>query len=339
MSRNKASAKLLITLEYPPDIGGIGFYYKQMVLHDPNLTVIKLTPPRRKFGWVQFIGPVWRRMSAERASELQVGQVLPLGYLALFFKFARRCPYIVYVHGLDVLQRRLNGWKRFWIKLILWQASRIISNSHFVKEQTVLLYALSPEKFQVIHPTIDLTAITGSLATHPALNRPAGVKIILSVGRLVERKGFDRVIEALGDINVAADWRYWIIGDGPDRERLLGLVAKYNLTDKVEFLGAVPEAWQLYQYYQASDIFVMVSREINGDVEGFGIVFLEAGVFSKPVIGGRSGGVPEAVIDGVTGLLVDPNNVAAIRAAIVKLLTDEALAKQLGQQGYDRLKS
>ena len=106
------------------------------------------------------------------------------------------------------------------------------------------------------------------------------------------------------------------------------------------FLSGVKDG-ELAAYYRSCDIFVLVSKEISdqGLVEGFGIVFLEAGLCSKPVIGGRSGGIPDAVADGVTGILVDPADKHAIASAIIRLLTDRELAKEMGENGRRRIEN
>jgi phosphatidylinositol alpha-1,6-mannosyltransferase len=106
------------------------------------------------------------------------------------------------------------------------------------------------------------------------------------------------------------------------------------------FAGFVPNEVR-GAFYDACDIYAMPSREIpeKGDVEGFGITYLEANAFGKPVIGGRSGGVAEAVIDGVTGILVDPWDVNAIASACIRFLKDPDLAERLGRQGRDRVKT
>jgi phosphatidyl-myo-inositol dimannoside synthase len=112
----------------------------------------------------------------------------------------------------------------------------------------------------------------------------------------------------------------------------------HGVRDRVIFAGQVPAA-DLPEIYALSDVFVMPSRapaEAN-DVEGFGMVFLEANACAKPVIGGRSGGIPDAVMDGVTGLLVNPHDSEEIAAALTRLLTDTDLASRLGQQGRLRV--
>jgi phosphatidylinositol alpha-1,6-mannosyltransferase len=120
------------------------------------------------------------------------------------------------------------------------------------------------------------------------------------------------------------------------------LARKNGIDGKVIFAGRLPDE-KLPEYYAACDVFVMLSREVrtrNGGTlgEGFGIVFLEAGACGKPVIGGRTGGISDAVLDGVTGLLVDPDDHYAVAKAIISILKDGDLAHRLGSQGCDRVR-
>jgi len=339
---------LLLTLEYPPDIGGIASYYHQIVRSNPAVKVLHLKLQKRRFSWLKFFKPVARKIKQEKISYVQIGHILPLGYLGLVFKLTHKKPYLVYVHGLDVLQAQLSSWKKFWIKVILRQADTIVANSNFVKNGVSKKYNIDAKKFKVVYPKVDLAAMESMVDKLTSLDRQKDVKIILSVGRLVRRKGFDMVIKAVQSFPPKAgpplaekfkiqNWQYWIIGDGPDKKRLMSLVKKYNLENKVKFLGQIPVP-QIYKYYRSCDVFIMPCREIDGDVEGFGIVYLEAAAFGKPVIAGRSGGAPEAVIDGLTGLLIDPLDVGDISQALVNLLTNDGLRSKLGRQGYERVK-
>jgi len=163
-------------------------------------------------------------------------------------------------------------------------------------------------------------------------------KKILTVGRLVQRKGHAFVIRALSTVKkVIPNIRYIIVGKGPEEFNLRNLVNKLGLSDTVVFVGEVAQE-DLPGYYWGCDLFVMPSYEPTpGDYEGFGIVFLEAAACRKPVIAGITGGQPEAVVDGETGLLVDPLDTLALPNVLIRLLTDETLAKRLGENGRRRV--
>jgi phosphatidylinositol alpha-1,6-mannosyltransferase len=132
-------------------------------------------------------------------------------------------------------------------------------------------------------------------------------KIILSISRLVKRKNFGAVIEVMPDIlKEVPDAVYVIGGTGPMKEEWKKLAEEKEVEDKVIFIGYIPDE-DLPKYYAMCDVFVMPSIEMKeeGEVEGFGIAFLEANACGKPVIGGKSGGVKDAIVDGETGFLVE----------------------------------
>jgi phosphatidylinositol alpha-1,6-mannosyltransferase len=129
--------------------------------------------------------------------------------------------------------------------------------------------------------------------------------------------------------------RYVIVGDGEERPRLEQLIAEHHLEDRVFFAGVVPPG-ELPAHYAACDIFLLPNRADGGDIEGFGIVFLEAAATGKPVIGGDNGGVPEAVERDVTGLLVNGADVGEVAGAIRLLASSEQRRQQMGQAGRNR---
>jgi phosphatidylinositol alpha-1,6-mannosyltransferase len=133
------------------------------------------------------------------------------------------------------------------------------------------------------------------------------------------------------------DAHYVIAGDGPLRPYLQRLAASVGVADKVTFAGAVSDE-DLAQWYQRAAVFAMLSRESpsDGGAEGYGLTFIEAGAWGKPVVAGNSGGIPDAVVDGVTGLLVAPTDLAAIADALTRILADPEFAARLGAQGRDR---
>ena len=164
----------------------------------------------------------------------------------------------------------------------------------------------------------------------------ASKRVLLSVGRLVPRKGIDRTLEAMPKLlQRHPDLHYLIVGDGPYRERLQQMVAELGLASYVTFTGPIGDE-ELRAHYALCDLFVLPNREMpDGDTEGFGLVFLEANACGKPVVGGRAGGVVEAVQDGHNGLLVNGDNVDSIVEAVCKLLEDEALYQRLRRGGME----
>jgi glycosyltransferase involved in cell wall biosynthesis len=138
----------------------------------------------------------------------------------------------------------------------------------------------------------------------------------------------DTVIQALPQVlTVVPDTRYVIVGDGNDRPRLESLAKAVDVAEHVFFVGAIGHD-ELVKYYEACDVFVMPSH-----AEGFGIVFLEAMAFAKPVIGGNHGGTPDVIRDGVTGFLVEYGDIDGLTSRILSLLQNEELRQKMGQTG------
>jgi phosphatidylinositol alpha-1,6-mannosyltransferase len=186
---------------------------------------------------------------------------------------------------------------------------------------------------------------TVSNGTDPATFRPtdgravrrsmhAGSRpVLLTLCRLVRRKGVDIVIRAMPDILTDhPETLLLVAGEGPERRVLERLAHHEGVADSVRFLGAVPYA-ALPEYLSAADVFVLTPRHVPPDVEGFGLVYLEAGACERPVIGTRTGGIGDAVRDGVTGLLVPPENARAVAGAVHLLLSDPSVAREFGRAG------
>ncbi|MFA6254558.1 MAG: glycosyltransferase family 4 protein [Patescibacteria group bacterium] len=299
--------------------------------------IIKITATIR---WLSIIKHLAQTIKNHQIELIQVGQILPLGTLALIYKKRKNIPYIVYAHGLDITLPQKFMRKKTLLKKIIANAQNIVANSYWTKDELIKLGA-EKEKVIVVHPGPNLKTEQASewkMAEITEEHELKGKKILLTVGRLVERKGHDMVIKALPKIIKAVpNVVYLIVGGGPNRKKLEELVNQNNLGDYVKFVGSVTQN-DLASFYQIGDVFIMPARRLpNGDVEGFGIVYLEANLFGKPVIGGKSGGVPEAVLDGQTGILVNPTDTEEIAQAAIKLLTDQAYAERLGLQGLQRV--
>ena len=131
--------------------------------------------------------------------------------------------------------------------------------------------------------------------------------------------------------------QYLIIGKGKEEKRLKTLVKRLDLENHVSFLGFVSEE-ELVMFYNASDVFILVSREIPGDFEGFGLVYLEANACGKPVIGAKTGGIEDAIKHGETGLLVRDVKMDNVAEAILKLLINKDYAVKLGKTGLAQIK-
>lgn len=167
---------------------------------------------------------------------------------------------------------------------------------------------------------------------HDLLDRPCFV----TVARLMPHKGIDTGIEALPALRQRVPGAtYVVVGNGPDAPRLRELADRLGVSDAVRFLGRVSDA-EVVDALLACDVFALLSRESPPDVEGFGLVLLEAGACGRPVLGARSGGIPDAVADGDSGLLVPSDDPHATADALIRLLGEPALARGLGEGGRRR---
>jgi phosphatidylinositol alpha-1,6-mannosyltransferase len=189
-------------------------------------------------------------------------------------------------------------------------------------------------RVHVLHPGVDLERYRPSAPERVrALRGSRSGPIILSVGRLVKRKGFDTLLRSLPLMAATVpDVRCWIAGEGPERERLDQLARELGVAGRVEFLGRVPDA-EMRDLYSAADLFTLLSRsEARGqDVEGFGMVLLEAQACGTPVATTREGGMPDALIEGVTGLLVDPHDPSDFAQQAGALLQDASRVRAMSE--------
>lgn len=260
-------------------------------------------------------------------------RVIPEGVVGLVLERTLGIPYVVWVHGEEVSMYLRYWGKRALMPEILREARGVICNSSFSRDQARIAGA-PLERLHVVNPCVEASRFEGP--HHAAeIRRRLGLEgrtVALTVGRLTRRKGHDHVLRALARMR-RPDLVYVVLSEGELQGELEALVRELGLQDSVRFVGAVP-ARELPSYYAAADLFVMANRTLpSGDVEGFGMVFLEASAAGLPVIGGRSGGVVDAVRDGETGLLVDGDSIAEIAEAIARLADDPALRTRLGAQG------
>jgi phosphatidylinositol alpha-1,6-mannosyltransferase len=300
-----------------------------------------------------FSPPPARRGSTRGRAQtiLFISEILPWGTVAWLSRKLGGPRYAVMVHGLDLQNAMRVPRKRWFARRVLRGAHRIIANSAYTASLACEL-GVTPNHITIIPPAIGITPALAQPAQTPDVRRANSLehaRIILSVGRLIARKGFDTLIQAMTIVQRTHPRAVLaIIGDGPERPRLESLARHEQIA--VRFPGALDDM-TIAAWYAACDVFALLPRELppqsflplpgggeggGGDVEGFGIVYLEAGAFGKPVVGTRSGGVPEAVLDNETGLLVPPDDPVAAAAAITRLLSDRTIAERLGAAGRTR---
>jgi phosphatidylinositol alpha-1,6-mannosyltransferase len=360
---------LLLSFNFPPHGGGIARMMGELALRYPpqSLVVSTGTYPDSTASDARFpqsidrVGiratrlrtinglALWTARAARLARGRHFdfawcGELKPAGYPAWWLAKRHGVPYGVVVHGTELLlldaKIRRSRFKRWTAGGLVTGATVLVANSTWTAALARSVYELLgrsdlARRVQVVplgteptqfRPGIDPTPIRAKYGL-------AGGPWILTVARLEWHKGIDTVIEALPAVRAAHPTAgYVVAGTGPRQTQLEQLAARLGVGDAVKFLGFVPDE-ALPALYNAVDLYVGASRYHDLLVEGFGISLVEASASGIAVVGGRSGGVPDAVRDGETGILVDPEDRADVAAGITRLLGDEALRRRMGAAG------
>lgn len=245
----------------------------------------------------------------------------------------RNTKIIFYIHGEEVPSGR--GYHNAMNLRSLQRADGIVAVSSFTRN-ALIRAGVPPAKIEVISNGVDPARFTPGPKNKAILDR-YGIgdrPVLLTLARLDERKGQDMVIRALPDIrNAVQDVAYLVAGDGEYAPVLRALAKELRVEDNVIFAGEVT-ADEVVEFYRSCDLYIMANRTtVSGDTEGFGLVFLEAGACERAVIGGNAGGVPDAIVHGVTGFLVNGQSPPDIAQSVCALLRDKDLREQLGRNG------
>lgn len=339
---------LLTTPDFPPMAGGIQLLCRRLVEHSrlsyevvtvrahadsgevttvPNVTrtprvrgqrltvaVLNAGTLKRAFGW---------RPDAVVAGHLVVGPA------ALTLQRLLGAPAIQYLYSKELAARPRLA------RLVTRQAAASIAISSFAREQA-LASGAPAERLHLIHPGVDApVASHRPVLSDPLIARPT----VITVARLEDRyKGFDVMMAALPLVRACVPDVHWVVvGDGSLRDELQAMAGALGVRDAITFTGALDDAGR-NGWLQRADVFAMPGRLMPGGAggEGFGIAYLEAGAHGLPSVSGNVGGSVDAVIDGETGITVDPTDHVAVADAISSLLRRPELRKRLGDAGRAR---
>ena len=354
MSTPRLRHILMVTEDFPPLPGGVAKFLFHIASHAcARVTVlapqvlgweeadegrpftIRRIRMRRRFALLKFLKEIWRMRGRQGEVALFFGHVSAIFIAAAIL--LRRRPMVVLIHGNDLYTFLLRGrvW-RWAVRAALRRCDLVMGNSAFNRDRLPEL-GVPAAKAAILNPGVDLDLFAPGdrAATLVADHGLAGRRILLTVGRLVRRKNHRAVLEALAVLKKDfPELAYVIVGEGPERGRIEAHAAHLEIGESVLFRGTVPDQ-ELAGWYNACDIFVLPSLWIpeKGDVEGFGMVFAEAGACAKPVIAANTGGIPDAVQDGVTALLSRPGDPGALSGAIRRLLVDPNEARRMGEAG------
>ena len=260
---------------------------------------------------------------------IQAGHI----YLApLAWLLARRLglPFVVYAYGQEVWRAGRAMGVRSLDALLRGKALRAANTVLVPGGFTAGLLA----DWRV--PRERIVAVPYGAEPRPASAAPSG-KTLLTVARLIPRKGIDTVIRAMPGL--PADVEYRVVGSGPDEARPARLARPRSVDDRVHFLGRLDER-ALADEYRRCTVFVLPARRtLDGDLEGYGLVYFEAAAWGRPVIAGRSGGEVDAVVDGQTGVLVNGESAEQLSETIASLLADPERLQALGAAGRERVET
>jgi len=343
------------TLEKAGARGGIARYIDALVLTYPAVRVERIL----RSGYESIFPVFWKTHHDTDLYLIQ--EILPVGTVAWLTKLTGSKPYVIFLHGMDFDLATRNSWKRWLTKTILRGAEAIVVNSEALRRDLAAPNPyVSAERIFVIYPPVsdvlieaakgvrkgkgwsdlrDLTKLAAgaigmpiSTTSRPLLASGTGSVHLLTVARLVERKGHMKVLEAMTKL---PGTKYTIVGSGPMKAKIEERIAELGLVDRVKMIPDADDE-TLPDIYTDADIFVMPTSESKTEREGFGIVYLEANLFGLPVVGTRTGGVSEAIVDGKTGVLVE-DNVDALVEALRTLIDNPTLRSAMGSRGRVRV--
>ena len=275
-------------------------------------------------------------LSAEKPTAVVFGHLDTDFYAMVLTLIERRIPYGIIAHGAEI-GRLPNDKKNEFVKrgVMLKGAEWIAANSHHTK---MLLenWGIASRKITILHPPISEEVLQESAKFGP-VSSTGGELGLVTICRLVRQKGIDIVLRALKILAARGiPFRYVIGGDGPERTALEALVEETGLRGKVHFQGQVTGGVKC-RMLRENDVFVMPSRgELEIQQEGFGIAFMEAAAFGLPAIGSKTGGIPDAVVDGQTGILVPAESPEALADALTYLYQEPEIRKAMGSTARER---
>lgn len=345
---------LVVTNDFPPRIGGINDYVGQLFRRFPAGTVTIFSSTYR--GAADFDRaypqevvrlptdmmlptPGVRRqlhavLRAHRPDVVLFGALWPLGHMGPAVHRKLGVAYGGFSHGLELTGALVPGVLRH----VGSRASLLTAVSDWARRRLEPAFGWRG-RMHLLPSGIDTAAFHPGVRDDVVRQRHGlgDAPVVCCVSRLVARKGQDMLIRALPRLALAVPAvRLLIVGGGAHEGTLRALAASTGVADRVTFAGAVPYA-ELPAYFRAGDVFAMPCRSRLGglDVEALGAVFLQGQAVGRPVVVGHSGGAPEAVKDGETGVVVDPQSPDRIADAVATLLTDRALATRMGSAGAD----
>jgi phosphatidylinositol alpha-1,6-mannosyltransferase len=357
--------ELLVSEVFPPRTGGSGRWFWEIYRrlpregfliaagetpgqedfdagHDLNIRRMPLSLPSWGIlNWSAFRG-YWRAIGrlrdtlrSNRVRRLHCGRCLPEGLMGLALRVWQGTPYICYVHGEEMNCAAGSRELRLLAQRVLDHAQFVIANSRNSRQILLDQWGVSPSRIRLLHPGVD----TGRFVPAPRSSIERELlgwgerRVMLTVGRLQKRKGHDMVIRALRQIReTVPDILYAIVGDGEERKTLEDIATAEGVCGNVQFCDELDDA-KLIKCYQQCDLFVLANRQVGEDIEGFGIVLLEAQACGRAVIAGRSGGTAETMRIPESGCVLNCEHPKEIASVVAQLLAAPSRLEAMGAAG------
>lgn len=338
--------RILITLDFPPENGGIQNYLFNIVKHEFNHSDLVITcgkkfknetnlPPKikrviklpyKKLSLILMIPTLFKLSFLKKIKKFECGNIYGalLPWLLSFFYDIK---YSVYTYGTELIPLKKRGIKSFILKSVLNRSDSI--NALLESQKELINSITSQAKINIIPPKIK---INNKWKAHD-INRSDKLRI-LSVGRLVKHKGHEVLLNAISKMD--DNYSLTIIGNGPEYKNLSAIIKKKELQHRVTLKNKLSSE-KVSESYENADIFVLPSLDLSSGREGFGIVLLEAISHSIPVIASNCGGIPEVLGNGKYGILVAPGNHDELATSIYKLHHNKKLYNQLTKDAFQNL--
>ena len=335
---------LFVTRRFPPSVGGMERYAYDLYSVISKRTNVVLVKWSGKSKWMHvlllpyfFVRGFWILLTQKiDVIHMQDGVLAPIGYI---LKLIFQKPLVVVIHGLDITYQ--NPVFKLIVPWALRRADKVICISSAARDE-VLKRGVSPEKVIVITLGVEDTLFTNDHQASrqrliEAVGFPKEAHILVSVGRLVQRKGVSWFVDHVMPKLMHNDPHIVLLvaGDGVEREVIEQAIFRHGLDKHVYLLGRTTDAMR-QDLYNGSDIFVMPNIVVPGDMEGFGLVLVEAATCELPVVAAGIEGITDAIVDGRNGFLVESANVEQFRNKILEILQDKTSARLFGKQarGY-----
>ena len=347
---------LVLTENFPPIDGGSARWFWELYSRLPrenivivtsehsngasfdkthSLRVIRIPLKSAEWGFRSLKGLTfyWRSLRQLRKlvkqyhiQEIHCGRVIHEGVTAWLLSLICAVPYLCFVHGEDVETAATSREHKWMVKGVCRRARKLLCNSQNSVQLVERLGFAHASQCEVLHPGVDLERFVPR-PPDPAFRQKMGWEgktVLLTVGRLQRRKGQDFMIQAMPALLEACpSLLYVVVGQGECLSLLQACVAEHNLSDHVQLLTALDDH-ELIACYQQADLFVLPNRTIGNDIEGFGMVLVEAQACGKAVIAGDSGGTRETMEIGVTGSIIDASSVEQLVKGLVPVLTQQS---------------